>query len=107
MVYTMDELMKKVKPIAEKHELNTVYIFGSYARNEADENSDVDIMINREGSKIRSLWDMGGLYNDIKEELEKEFDLITEESLQQDDVKNRTPWFFETVHKDKVMIYEQ
>ncbi|HFU3984889.1 TPA: nucleotidyltransferase family protein [Streptococcus suis] len=45
MVYTIEELRILVKPIAEKYKLNKVYLFGSYARNEADEKSDVDLAV--------------------------------------------------------------
>ncbi|MDR3294725.1 MAG: nucleotidyltransferase domain-containing protein [Clostridiales Family XIII bacterium] len=34
-------------PIAIKYQLPTVYLFGSYARGEATDDSDVDILIDR------------------------------------------------------------
>lgn len=45
MVYTIEELREKVKPIAKKYQLSKVYLFGSYARNEADDQSDIDLAI--------------------------------------------------------------
>ena len=45
MVYTVEELREKIRPIAEKNHLSQVYLFGSYARNQADEESDVDLAI--------------------------------------------------------------
>ncbi|XMB78672.1 nucleotidyltransferase domain-containing protein [Streptococcus agalactiae] len=32
-----------IKPIADKYELSAVYLFGSYARGEADNQSDIDL----------------------------------------------------------------
>ena len=87
MIYTVDELKRIIGPIAQKYEIPAVYIFGSSARNEATENSDVDILIQRKGSKIVSLFDLGALYNDLDEELGIGLDLMTEDSLTQDDVK--------------------
>lgn len=45
MVYTIEEIKSKIQPIAEKYNLKTVYLFGSYARGEADEMSDVDVAV--------------------------------------------------------------
>ena len=35
-VYTIKELVSVISPIAEKHNVSRVYLFGSYARGEAD-----------------------------------------------------------------------
>ena len=43
MVYSIEELKQKIIPLAVKYNLPAVYPFGSYARNEATENSDVEI----------------------------------------------------------------
>jgi len=107
MIYTIEELKQIITPIARKYNIPTVYIFGSYARNEADENSDVDVLIQRKGSKILTLFDLGSLYNDLNEELGKGLDLITEDSLSQDDIKRRTPWFLENLQKERITVYEQ
>ena len=48
MVYTIDQIKDKIYPVAEKYDLSKVYLFGSYARGEADEKSDVDIALELE-----------------------------------------------------------
>ena len=106
MIYTIEELKQKIEPIARKYDIPAVYIFGSYARNEATENSDVDVLIDRKGSKIVSMFDLGALYNDLDEELGIGLDLITEDSLSQDDFKRRTPCFLENLQKERVAVYE-
>lgn len=45
MVYTIDEIKAKIIPIAKQYNLSKVYLFGSYARGEEDENSDIDIAL--------------------------------------------------------------
>jgi len=105
LVYTVDELKQKIAPLAVKYELPAVYLFGSYARNEATEKSDVDIMIERTGSKIKSLFHMGGLYNDLCDCFGKEVDLITAEALEQESTQERTPWFVESVKEERLKIY--
>ena len=45
MVYTIDEIKAKIIPIAKQYNVSKVYLFGSYARGEEDENSDIDIAL--------------------------------------------------------------
>lgn len=45
MIYTLEEIKEIIVPIAKKYPLATVYLFGSYARGEADEFSDLDFAI--------------------------------------------------------------
>ena len=44
-IYTIEEIREKVKPIAEKYGIEKVWLFGSYARGEATEDRDGDLMI--------------------------------------------------------------
>ncbi|MCD7832699.1 MAG: nucleotidyltransferase domain-containing protein [Lachnospiraceae bacterium] len=86
--------------------MKAVYLFGSYARNEATEESDVDILVDRQGSVIRGLFEMGGLYNDLKESVGKEIDLVTTQMLEQKSTRERTPWFVDNLKEEMVKIYE-
>lgn len=104
MVYTIEELKQKITPIAKKYNISAVYIFGSYARGEADNNSDIDVIIKREGSKIHG-WLMGALYEDLRESLGKGLDLLTVEALEQHNIQNENPYFFENLMKEQVKIY--
>ena len=45
MIYTIDEIKAKIIPIAKQYNVSKVYLFGSYARGEEDENSDIDIAL--------------------------------------------------------------
>lgn len=42
-VLTLKTIKNKIKPIMMKHGIKNVYLFGSYARGEANNDSDVDI----------------------------------------------------------------
>ena len=90
MVYTLDEIEQKIAPIAQKYDISAVYIFGSYARGEANDNSDVDLLFQRKGSKIAGIM-IGALYEDLRESLGKGLDLVTTETLEQEYTKERTP----------------
>ena len=105
MIYTVEELKKRIEPIAKRYELPTVYLFGSYARGEATDDSDVDILIDRSGSKVRTLVDFCGLNNDFEECIGKKVDLVTMQTLEQKRTKMRSAEFIQTVHSEKVVIY--
>ena len=44
-IYTVDEIRKIVVPIAVKHGVAALYLFGSYARGEAAADSDIDFLM--------------------------------------------------------------
>ena len=43
-IYTIDEIRQIVKNLTVKYDIENVYLFGSYARGEATEKSDIDIL---------------------------------------------------------------
>lgn len=52
MVYTLEEIGRLVRPVAEKYHLKSVYIFGSYARGEAQDDSDIDLLVDLTGADL-------------------------------------------------------
>lgn len=79
----IDELLKgkreEILRIAAKHGARNVRVFGSVARGEADERSDVDFLVEMEPG--RSLLDMGGLLMDLRDLLGRDVDVVTERGL--------------------------
>ena len=45
MVYTIDQIRKIVAPIAASYGVGSLSLFGSYARGEATDGSDIDILV--------------------------------------------------------------
>ena len=43
-VFTIENIIALVKPLAEKYQVQQIYLFGSYARGEADSDSDLDFL---------------------------------------------------------------
>jgi predicted nucleotidyltransferase len=70
-----DEILK----IAEKYGAQNVRLFGSIARGEADEKSDVDLLV--EMKPGRSLFDMGGMLMELETLLGCKVDIVTERGL--------------------------
>jgi predicted nucleotidyltransferase len=101
MIYTIEEIKEKIRPIAEKYNLPAVYLFGSYARGEADEKSDIDICIDRSGTDIIGMFRLGGVYDDLDQSFDKSVDMVTTDVL----VDSRDKRFVGNLKKDMVNIY--
>ena len=105
MVYTLDELYDRIAPIAKKYGLKAVYVFGSYARGDANEKSDIDLLIDTAGTNIKSLLHLASVYSDLEDALQKEIDLITVSSIEQQAMMPSEIRFREAVLKERVNIY--
>ena len=70
-----DEIMQ----IAAKHGAHNVRVFGSVARGDLHEDSDLDVLVDLEPE--RSLFDLGGLGVDLQDLLGCKVDVVTEPGL--------------------------
>lgn len=64
---------------AARHGAYNVRVFGSVARGNADEHSDLDFLVEMETG--RSLFDLGGLLTDLEDLLGCPVDVVTEKGL--------------------------
>ncbi len=76
---TLKAKREEILRIAERHGAYNVRIFGSVARGEADEHSDIDFLVNMESG--RGLFDLGGLLMDMQDTLGRKVDVVTEKGL--------------------------
>ena len=95
---TIKQIKERILPILNKHNINEVYLFGSYARGEANNKSDVDIYC--EPGDIKTLIDQGFLEDELKESLNKDVDVIFIGSTMDD-------FFKEQLENDKIKILEE
>lgn len=65
--------------IAQRYGARNIRLFGSMARGDADESSDIDILVDLEPG--RSLFDLGGLLMDLEKVLGRRVDVVTEKGL--------------------------
>jgi len=81
----IEELLKakreEILRVAAKRGARNVRIFGSVARGEADEASDIDILVDLEPG--RSLLDLGGLWSELNELLGRKVEVVTEKGLRE------------------------
>ena len=95
MIYTLDEIKEKTIPIAEKYGVSRMSLFGSYARGEATDESDVDLLINK--GEIKGLIDFVDFIHDLEQSLKCNVDVVTTSSYNKK--------FLEKISKDEVLIY--
>jgi len=74
MPYTIEEIKSKLTPIFENKGVTKAIIFGSYARGEATDESDIDIAAHV--SEEMSILDFCGIADDVINGLGKDVDFI-------------------------------
>ncbi len=89
-------IFKKVTSILACHGAKKISIFGSYARDEANPKSDIDIIV--EFSERKTLLDIVGIEQELSEALGIKVDLLTEKSI--------SPYLVDRIRKEMVVIYE-
>ncbi|WP_088228264.1 nucleotidyltransferase domain-containing protein [Desulfosporosinus sp. FKB] len=94
---TIEEIKAIVEPIARKYGVERVYLFGSYARGDVTENSDVDLRVDK--GSLKGMFALCGLYTEIEEALQIKVDVLTTGSLEED--------FLRKIQKEEVLLYAE
>ena len=92
----IEQIAEKTAPVFEKYGVEYAGLFGSYARGNEKEESDIDILVRR-GSKSLSLFDFIDMKDEISDALNKKVDLISEKAV--------IPYFKDHILKDLRAIY--
>lgn len=93
--YTISQLRDIVAPLAASYGAERVTLFGSYARGDMTEASDIDLRIDK--GRIRGLA-LAGLLIDLEDALGLPVDLLTTASLDDE--------FLSAIKEDEVILYE-
>ncbi len=91
--YSIEELKEIITPNAEKYQISKVYLFGSFARGDYNEQSDIDLRI--EKGELRGMFALCGFYTEVEEALQMKVDVVTTGSLEDD--------FLREIEKDEVI----
>ena len=76
--------MARLRPLEQRlrqQGVSALYLFGSTARDQADEASDVDLLFEYDPASKFDLFDQAGVYLDIKDALGREVDLVSRRTL--------------------------
>ena len=97
MILTIDEIVNRLNPILSNNEIGKAVLFGSYARNQATPESDIDLVIDTEITGL----DFVGVMLDVEDALGKSVDLIPRRSI------DKTHKIYKNIESEGVTIYEQ
>ncbi|MBO4402143.1 MAG: nucleotidyltransferase domain-containing protein [Bacteroidales bacterium] len=92
------QITKKISDYFSTQPVLKVWVFGSYARGEEREGSDIDLIVKLDENQRIGLV-FFGMYADLKEILGMEVDLVAEGCL--------LPFAEETANRDKILVYER
>jgi len=96
---TVDEIKSIITPLVSPYPISRVILFGSYARGEVTEGSDVDLIIDSEGRL--SAFDYFGVIGMIAKRMPIKVDVF-----ELDEVK-RPSSMFDIISKEGLIIYER
>ena len=84
-------------PIAEKYGIERVFLFGSMARGDADENSDYDFLITK--GSMRSLIQYMSFVSELEKALNRHVDVITDTSSDENIIR--------VAMQEGILLYER
>ena len=79
-ILSVNKIKEILIPILESHDIKICYLFGSYSRGEARENSDIDLLVDTDITGIEFF----KLVEDIRSSLHKKIDLLRLKDLSND-----------------------
>ena len=98
-VYSIFEIKEKLHPIFRSYDISEAYVFGSYSRGQATEQSDIDIIvIPEEGFRPQRVC---GILEEAMDVLGKEVDVYSINDFRPDSE------VLPEIMKDRVMVYDK
>ena len=98
-VYSIDEIKEILATLLENMPVYSVILFGSYAQNKANKNSDIDLIIDTKGSLMG--FKLCGLITKIEEAFKKNVDGFEKTEI----IKNSA--IDKEIKKTGVVVYEK
>jgi predicted nucleotidyltransferase len=96
-IYDIDEISDIVAAVSKSYGVKRVAIFGSYARGNDTEKSDIDLRIIDRGS-LRGFFKLAGFQRELEERLKVPVDVLTTGALSED--------FLRYIEPEEVILYE-
>lgn len=96
-MFTFDEIKKKAVPIAKKFGVASLSLFGSYARGEQNDLSDIDFIVKK--GNMKTLFQYIAFVNELERKFGCHVDVVSTEIEDQD--------FIKKIQKDEIIIYDK
>ena len=95
-VFTLTDIANLIKPIDRKNGVKEIYLFGSYARGDADEDSDLDFLVfGGENFKLTMIF---ALAEELRETLKKNVDVFEINEI------NKDSDFYNTIMRERLFV---
>ena len=95
-VFTLTDIANLIKPIVRKYGVKEIYLFGSYARGDADEDSDLDFLVfGGENFKLTMIF---ALDEELRETLKKNVDVFEINEI------NKDSDFYNTIMRERLFV---
>lgn len=92
---TIEEIKSIAVSLGRQYGVEKIFLFGSYARGDNNETSDIDFRIDK--GNIRGLFQLCGFKNKLEDLLGKEVDVLTTQSLDSS--------FLNHIAKEEILLY--
>lgn len=95
-VFTLTDIANLIKPIVRKYGVKEIYLFGSYARGDADGDSDLDFLVfGGENFKLTMIF---ALAEELRETLKKNVDVFEINEI------NKDSDFYNTIMRERLFV---
>ena len=78
-IHSREKIIAQIEPILKKHKIKKAALFGSFARMDTNEQSDVDILVELPSGS--TLLDLVGLRLELQNTLGRKVDVVTYNSI--------------------------
>ena len=92
---TIEEIKRAVTKVGKKYGIKNAYLFGSYAKGEANSDSDVDLIVDK--GDVHSFRKYFEMHEELERELGTDVDLLTDKGI--------APNFYDKIKNDRILIY--
>ena len=98
-IYTIEEIKEILRKVLKNFSVKKAILFGSYAKNTPTSKSDIDLVIDSEGTLLNIYF--YGLLEDLVQKLQKNVDLFEISEIQKDSQ------IYKDIENEGVVVYEK
>lgn len=98
-IYTIEEIKEILREVLKNFSVKKAILFGSYAKNTPTSKSDIDLVIDSEGTLLNIYF--YGLLEDLVQKLQKDVDLFEISEIQKDSQ------IYKDIENEGVVVYEK
>lgn len=98
-IYTIEEIKEILREVLKNFSVKKAILFGSYAKNTPTSKSDIDLVIDSEGTLLNIYF--YGLLEDLVQKLQKNVDLFEISEIQKDSQ------IYKDIENEGVVVYEK